>query len=105
MSHPSGTSQGNDILVTEDELQQVERSYRQQMRLSFSYGAVFFAVTLLIPFLSGTVELWYGRPVLAGLSLNFWTSILFFHVFYWLLAFLFVRKANRLDGKLKAGEE
>jgi uncharacterized membrane protein (DUF485 family) len=83
--------------VTEEELQQVDASYQQQRKLSFSFGFVFFLVTLLIPFLSGTAEWWYGKPIFAGLTLNFWTTILLFHVFYWTLAFVFVKKANQLD--------
>ncbi|CAM4331296.1 DUF485 domain-containing protein [Paenibacillus tarimensis] len=89
------------VFVTEEEMRQVDQSYKQQRKLSFSFGTVFFVVTLMIPFLSGTAEWWYGRPFLAGLSLNFWTTVLLFHLFYWVLAYLFVRRANQLDEKLK----
>jgi uncharacterized membrane protein (DUF485 family) len=86
--------------VSFEEMQQVEQSYRMQRKLSFSFGFLFFALTLLIPFLGGTAVWWYGTPIFLGLTLNFWTSILLFHVLYWLIAFFFVRKANRLDEHL-----
>ena len=90
---PSLTTQ----FVTDEELEVVEASFRAQRKLSFTFGFYFFFVTLLIPFLSGTVEWWYGTPLVFGLTLNFWTTLLLFHVFYWLLAFVFVKRANRLE--------
>ena len=90
-------------LVTDEELAQVEQSFQAQKRLSFRFGAVFFFVTLLIPFLNGTAEWWYGTPIFAGLTLNFWTTILLFHIFYWLLAYFFVKRANKLDDDIRKG--
>ncbi|MFY0543482.1 hypothetical protein [Brevibacillus sp. H7] len=87
--------------VTQEELEQVERSFRAQRKLSFTFGFYFFLVTLLIPFLSGTSEWWYGKPFLFGLTLNFWSTLLLFHVFYWILAYVFVKKANRMDDEIK----
>jgi uncharacterized membrane protein (DUF485 family) len=93
---PSLTTQ----FVTDAELEKVNASFSAQRRLSFSFGLYFFLVTLIIPFLSGTSEWWYGTPLIFGLTLNFWTTLLLFHVFYWVLAFVFVRKANRLEDEL-----
>ncbi|WP_400164038.1 hypothetical protein ACAF76_013230 [Brevibacillus sp. TJ4] len=87
--------------VTEEELAKVNASFLAQRKLSFTFGLYFFLITLLIPFLSGTAEWWYGTPLIFGLTLNFWTTLLLFHVFYWLLAFVFVKRANRLDDDLK----
>jgi uncharacterized membrane protein (DUF485 family) len=94
---PSLTTQ----FVSQQELQQVEKSFSAQKKLSFSFGFVFFLVTLLIPFLSGTSEWWYGAPIFGGLTLNFWTALLLFHAFYWLLAYFFVKRANKLDDDIK----
>lgn len=87
--------------VTAQELAEVERSFTAQKKLSFTFGAYFFLITLLIPFLSITSEWWYATPILGGLTLNFWTTLLLFHIVYWLMAYVFVQKANRLDEKLK----
>ncbi|XEC96737.1 hypothetical protein AB6A23_09500 [Paenibacillus tarimensis] len=95
-SDPSLTTQ----FVTTEELAEVEKTYRAQRKLSFTYGSVFFAVTLLIPFLSGTAEWWYGKPFLFGFTFNLLTSLLLFYVFYWILALFFVKKANKLDDDL-----
>ncbi|MCM3081026.1 DUF485 domain-containing protein [Brevibacillus invocatus] len=86
--------------VTDAELEKVNASFSAQRRLSFSFGIYFFLITLIIPFLSGTSEWWYGTPLIFGLTLNFWTTLLLFHVFYWLLAFVFVKRANRLEDEL-----
>lgn len=94
---PSLTTQ----FVTQEELEKVNASFLAQRRLSFSFGGYFFLITLLIPFLSGTAEWWYGTPLIFGLTLNFWTTLLLFHLFYWLLAYVFVKRANRLDDDLK----
>ena len=96
-SDPALTTQ----FVTDEELERVNASFLAQRKLSFSFGLYFFLVTLLIPFLSGTAEWWYGTPLIFGLTLNFWTTLLLFHVFYWGLAFVFVRRANRLDEELQ----
>lgn len=87
--------------VTAKELEKVESSFRAQRRLSFTFGFYFFLITLLIPFLSGTAEWWYGTPLIFGLTLNFWTTLILFHVVYWLMAFVFVKRANRLDEELQ----
>lgn len=87
--------------VTAQELAEVERSFTAQKKLSFTFGAYFFLITLLIPFLSITSEWWYAAPIFGGLTLNFWTTLLLFHIVYWLMAFIFVKKANKLDDKLK----
>jgi len=86
--------------VTAEELEKVNASFHSQRRLSFSFGFYFFLITLIIPFLSGTSEWWYGTPLIFGLTLNFWTTLLLFHIFYWVLAFIFVKRANRLEDEL-----
>lgn len=93
---PSLTTQ----FVTSEELERVNTSFQAQRQLSFTFGFYFFLITLLIPFLSGTSEWWYGTPLLFGLTLNFWTTLLLFHVFYWVMAYVFVKRANRLDEEL-----
>lgn len=87
--------------VTEKELEMVERSFLAQRKLSFSFGFYFFLVTLLIPFLSISAEWWYAKPLVGGFTLNFWTTLFLFHVFYWVLAYFFVQKANKLDDQLQ----
>jgi uncharacterized membrane protein (DUF485 family) len=87
--------------VSAQEMEIVEKSFQKQKKLSFTFGFYFFLITLLVPTLSVTSEWWYAKPIFMGLSLNFWNTLLLFHVFYWVLAYVFVKKANNLEDELK----
>lgn len=88
-----------------DTPEEVDRAYRAQLKLAVTYGVVFFISVLLIPFLSGTAEWWYGKEIWGGFTLNYLVVALLFHVFYIALAYFFVKQANALEDKLLGGQE
>lgn len=88
-----------------DTPEEVDRAYRAQLKLSVTYGIVFFASVLLIPFLSGTAEWWYGRKIWGGFTLNYLVVAIIFHVFYALLGFFYAKQANALEDKLLGGKD
>lgn len=83
-----------------DTIADVDRVFRKQRRLTFSYAAVFFFLVFLIPYLSLKAEWWYGRPLWGGLTPNFLVVALLFHVVYWLMGLLYTIQANRLEDEL-----
>lgn len=83
-----------------DAIEQVDRVFRRQRQLTFSYAAVFFFLVLLIPYLTINAEWWYGRPVWGGLTLNFLVVGVVFHLVYWLMGLLYTIQANRLEDEL-----
>jgi hypothetical protein len=68
-----------------DTLETVDRVFKEQRKLSFSYGAAFFGVTLAIPALSVWVPGWYETP---------------FCLFLWTMAWTYSKQADKLDEKL-----
>jgi hypothetical protein len=46
-----------------DTIDTVNTVFVRQRRLSFTYGAIFFIVTLIIPTLTVTSEWWYGTEI------------------------------------------
>jgi uncharacterized membrane protein (DUF485 family) len=83
-----------------DTLETVETVFREQRKLSFSYGAVFFAVTLLIPALSVGVEGWYATPIWGGFTANYFVVALAYFVFLWVMAWTYSKQADKLDERL-----
>lgn len=88
-----------------DTPESVERCFRAQRKLAFTYGAIFFASVLLIPFLSGTSEWWYGKEIFGGFTLNYLVVAIFFHVFYVLLGYFYAKQANDLEDKILGSED
>ncbi|MEN3042321.1 MAG: hypothetical protein ABDH59_03335 [Fervidobacterium sp.] len=88
-----------------DTPEEVDRAYRAQLKLAVTYGIVFFVSVLLIPFLSGSAEWWYGKPIWGGFTLNYLVVAVLFHVFYVILGYFYVKQANALEDKLLGGEE
>lgn len=91
--------EGNNVEYF-DSPEMVDRCFKAQRKLSFTYGAVFFAIVLLIPLLSSTSEWWYGKEIWGGFTLNYLVVALFFHVIYFFLGLSYARKANRLEDEL-----
>lgn len=88
-----------------DTPEEVDRCFRAQRRLSFTYGAIFFASVLIIPFLSGTAEWWYGKEIWGGFTLNYLVVAVLYLVFCVLLAFSYAYRANALEDELLGGRE
>jgi uncharacterized membrane protein (DUF485 family) len=88
-----------------DTPEEVDRCYRAQLKLSITYGIIFFVSVLLIPYLSITSEWWYGKKIWGGFTLNYLVVALLFHIFYVLLAYFYVKQANALEDKLLGFKE
>lgn len=87
---------GNHI----DTIESVDVVFREQRKLSFSYGAVFFIVTLAIPAMSVWWKTWYAVPVWGGFTLNYLFVSLLYYLFLWGLSYTYIRKADALDERL-----
>lgn len=102
--HVISTTSGDDTHVRHgdhtDTIQSVDVVFRAQRKLSFTYGAVFFGVTLGIPGLTIFSEAWYGKPVLGGLTLNYMVVSILYFVFLWAMAWMYAKQADKLDDTL-----
>lgn len=83
-----------------DTIESVDMVFREQRKLSFTYGAVFFAVTLFIPAASIWWEGWYATPIWGGFTLNYLFVSLLYYIFLWTMAWTYARQADKLDEKL-----
>jgi len=83
-----------------DTIESVDFVFRAQRKLSFSYGGVFFAVTLGIPALTVLVEDWYATPIMGGMTLNWLVVSILYFVFLWVMAWTYAKQADKLDAKL-----
>lgn len=84
---------GNHI----DTIESVDLVFRAQRKLSFTYGAIFFAVTLAIPAMSVWWEGWYAVPIWGGFTANYLVVSLLYYLFLWGLSFTYIKKADKLD--------
>ena len=83
-----------------DTIESVDIVFRAQRKLSFTYGAIFFAVTLGIPALTVLSEPWYGKPILGGLTINYMVVSILYFVFLWAMAWAYSKQADKLDEEL-----
>lgn len=83
-----------------DTIESVDAVFRVQRRLSFTYGAVFFLVTLAIPAGSVWWENWYAVKIWGGFTLNYLVVSLLYYLFLWALAYTYIKKADALDERL-----
>ncbi len=83
-----------------DTIESVDAVFREQRKLSFTYGVIFFAVTLAIPAFSVWWEGWYANPVWGGFTLNYLFVSLLYYVFLWGLSYTYIKKADALDERL-----
>jgi uncharacterized membrane protein (DUF485 family) len=83
-----------------DTIETVDKVFVEQRRLSFTYGAVFFIVTLAVPALSVWAPGWYATPVWGGFTLNYLFVSLIYFVFLWAMAWTYSQQADKLDEKL-----
>jgi uncharacterized membrane protein (DUF485 family) len=74
--------------------------FRAQRKLSFTYGAVFFAVTLALPLLGVTSEWWWKTEILGGFTWNYLVVSLLYYIFLWTMAWTYSKRADKLDENL-----
>ncbi len=83
-----------------DTIESVDMVFRAQRKLSFTYGAIFFAVTLFIPASSVWWETWYAYPIWGGFTLNYLVVSLLYYFFLWGMAWAYSKQADALDEQL-----
>lgn len=83
-----------------DTIETVDAVFKEQRKLSFTYGAIFFAVTLAIPALSIFVPGWYATPIWGGFTANYFVVSLAYFVFLWAMAWTYSKQADVLDERL-----
>lgn len=83
-----------------DTIESVDLVFRAQRKLSFTYGAVFFAVTLAIPAASVWWKGWYATPIWGGFTLNYLFVSLLYYIFLWTMAWTYSKQADKLDQRL-----
>lgn len=94
-----------DVEEEFDAVEEVDAVFRAQRKLSMAYGGLFFLAILLIPLLSITSEWWYGRPVWGGMTLNYLTVAVFFHLVYLVVGYVYTTQANRLEEEMLGRED
>jgi len=111
MGEVSGTPQtaagaGEELRHGEhmDTIADVNEVFRQQRRLSFGYGAVFFIVTLAIPAGSVWVEWWYSTEIWGGFTPNYMFVAILYFAFLWIMAWTYAKQADKLDRLLHVDE-
>lgn len=83
-----------------DTLETVDEVFKVQRKLSFTYGAIFFAVTLAIPAGSVWVESWYATTIWGGFTPNYLFVSLIYFVFLWGMAWTYSVQADKLDDRI-----
>jgi len=83
-----------------DTIESVDAVFRGQRKLSFTYGAIFFAVTLGVPASSVWWKTWYSVEVWGGFTANYLFVGFFYFVFLWAMAWTYSKQADRLDERL-----
>lgn len=83
-----------------DTIESVDLVFRAQRKLSFTYGAIFFAVTLFIPASSVWWSSWYAVEIWGGFTLNYLVVSLLYYVFLWSMAWAYSKQADNLDDAL-----
>jgi len=104
MTTPADTVHGSATEVTHgdhvDTIESVDFVFREQRKLSFTYGGIFFAVTLAIPASSVWWEAWATTPIWGGFTANYLFVSLLYYIFLWTMAWTYSKQADKLDDKL-----
>lgn len=87
---------GNHI----DTIESVDAVFRAQRKLSFTFAAVFFVVTLAIPLLTLTYSPWYATRIWGGFTPNYLVVSLVYYFFLWGMSWAYIKKADALDERL-----
>lgn len=85
-----------------DTIATVNAVFVEQRKLSFTYGAVFFVVTIGVPVLTTWVEGWYATPIWGGFTMNYLFVSILYYLFLWGMAWSYSKQADKLDAKLMA---
>jgi len=83
-----------------DTIESVDLVFKEQRKLSFTYGAIFFIVTLAVPALTVSVEGWWRTQIWGGFTWNYLFISLIYYVFLWTMAWTYSKKADALDDRL-----
>jgi uncharacterized membrane protein (DUF485 family) len=83
-----------------DTIENVDQVFLRQRRLSFSFGAVFFAVTLLVPAFTVWWPWWWSVEIWGGFTANYLFVAILYFVFLWVMAWVYAARADKLDGEL-----
>lgn len=83
-----------------DTIENVDEVFRHQRKLSFSFGAVFFIVTLMLPVFTVWWPWWWDVELWGGFTANYLIVSLFYFVFLWVMAWTYSSMADKLDLKL-----
>lgn len=83
-----------------DTIESVDAVFRAQRKLSFTYGAIFFAVTLGIPAASVWWEAWYATEIWGGFTANYLFVGVFYFIFLCVMAWTYSKQADKLDERL-----
>lgn len=85
-----------------DTMETVDLVFKQQRKLSFTYGFIFFAVTLGIPAGSVWIEGWYAKTIWGGFTPNYLFVSLLYFLFLWGMAWTYSMQADKLDDKINS---
>lgn len=83
-----------------DTIESVDAVFRAQRKLSFTYGAIFFAVTLGVPASSVWWKAWYSVEIWGGFTANYLFVAVFYFIFLCVMAWIYSKQADRLDERL-----
>lgn len=83
-----------------DTVEEVDAVFRAQRRLSFTYGAIFLAVTVSIPLLTVTSGSWMGRVIWGGVTINYLVVSFLYQAFYIILGLAYTLQADKLEEEL-----
>ena len=83
-----------------DTIENVDFVFRKQRKLSFAFGAVFFAVTLLVPAFTVWWPWWWEVTLWGGFTANYFVVALLYFVFLWVMAWTYSSMADKLDEQL-----
>jgi uncharacterized membrane protein (DUF485 family) len=88
-----------------DTIEDINIVFRAQRKLSFTYGAIFFAVTLFIPAASVWWPAWQSVPIWGGFTMNYFSVAILYFVFLWVMAWTYASQADKLDATLHVDEK
>jgi uncharacterized membrane protein (DUF485 family) len=83
-----------------DTVESVDLVFKEQRKLSFTYGAVFFVVTLAVPLFTVVWEWWWKTEIWGGFTANYLFISLLYYLFLWTMAWTYSKRADKLDDTL-----
>jgi uncharacterized membrane protein (DUF485 family) len=83
-----------------DTVESVDLVFKEQRKLSFTYGAVFFIVTLAVPLFTVVWEAWWKTEIWGGFTANYLLITLLYYLFLWTMAWTYSKRADKLDDTL-----